>query len=76
VNLLTPQYDCTLLCVYDVNRFSGRTVADVLATHSHVILGGQVQENPYFVEPITFLQSLAHRRRAPAPMRACSMGDA
>jgi hypothetical protein len=70
VNLLIPRYDCSLLCVYDVNQFSGRAVADVLATHSHVILGGRMYENPYFVEPVSYLQTLALRRRPAAPMRA------
>lgn len=71
VNLLTPRYDCTLLCVYDVNRFSGRAIADVLATHSHVILGGKIVENPYFVEPIAYLQTLL-RRRSSVPLRAAA----
>ncbi|HEX7054332.1 MAG TPA: MEDS domain-containing protein [Burkholderiales bacterium] len=69
VNLLTPQYDCTLLCVYDMNRCSGRMVADILATHSHVILDGNVQENPYFVEPLAYLKRVALRRKYPAPIQ-------
>ena len=31
VNIFTQQHDCTLMCVYDVNKFSGRAVMDVLA---------------------------------------------
>jgi hypothetical protein len=62
VNQLAPKHDCTLLCAYDINQFSGRVIADVLATHSHVILGGQVHENPHFVDPVTFLQKMALRR--------------
>jgi hypothetical protein len=75
VNLLIPRYDCTLLCAYDVNRFSGRAVADVLATHSHVILGGRVVENPYFLEPVSFLRTLA-LRRSPTPLKTGSAADA
>ena len=33
VNELAPLHDCTLLCAYDITRFSGRVIADVLATH-------------------------------------------
>jgi hypothetical protein len=69
VNLLTPQYDCTLLCAYDINRCSGRVVADILATHSHVILDGKLQENPYFVEPLAYLKRVALRRKYPAPIQ-------
>jgi hypothetical protein len=62
LNTLTSKHDCTLLCCYDVNRFSGRVIADVLATHSHVIIGGHVHENPYYLDPVTFLRKLALRR--------------
>ena len=64
VNQLAPLHDCTLLCAYDLNQFSGRVIADVLATHSHVILGGQIHENPYYVDPVVYLHKLASRRVA------------
>lgn len=67
VNQLAPQYDCTLLCVYDINLFSGRVIGDVLATHSHVLLGGAIQENPHFVDPVIYLQKLALRRKPESP---------
>ncbi|WP_140908411.1 MEDS domain-containing protein [Cognatiluteimonas lumbrici] len=70
VNLLAPQYDCSLLCVYNVNACSGQVVADALATHSHVVLGEQVRANPFYVEPLDFLKSVALRRTHPAPIRA------
>jgi hypothetical protein len=65
VNLLTPKYECTLLCVYDINRFSGRAVADVLATHSHVILNGKIHKNQHFVDPVEMLKSLLRRPKRP-----------
>lgn len=65
VNALLPQYDCTLMCIYDVNRFSGRTIMDVLSTHSHVILGGEVHENHYFMDPLDYLKNLLHRGAGP-----------
>lgn len=61
-NTLLPKYDCTLMCVYDLNRFSGRTVVDILATHPQVIMNGRVHQNPYYVPPLAFLQQLLHRR--------------
>lgn len=72
VNLLACDHDCTLLCAYDVNRFSGRVIADVLATHSHVIINGQVHTNPYFVDPVRYLSKLALRRPAASPDRSVS----
>lgn len=65
VNLLTPKHNCTLLCAYDINKFSGRAIADILASHSHVILNGRVHKNPHFVEPLTMLQELLHRKKRP-----------
>ena len=69
VNLLTPRYDCTVVCMYDVNQCSGQVVADILATHSHAILDGKVHQNPYFVEPLAFLKKVALRRKHPAPVQ-------
>ncbi len=70
VNLLAPRHACTLLCVYDINQCSGQVVADALATHSHVILGGRIQENPHYVDPLEFLKTVALRRTHSAPVRA------
>ncbi len=67
LNLLTPKYDCNILCVYDINKFSGRAVADILATHSHVIMNKRIHKNPHFIEPIELLNTLLQR-----PKRALS----
>jgi hypothetical protein len=65
VNKLTREHDCTLMCVYDVNKFSGRAVMDVLATHPMVVMGDRIYENPYYVEPTDFLRTLVRRGSAP-----------
>lgn len=65
LNLLTPKHSCSLVCMYDVSRFSGRVLADVLATHSHVIMNGRVHKNPYYIEPLEFLLTLQRRRQSP-----------
>ena len=67
VNEITPDHDCALLCAYDVTKFSGRVLADVLCTHSHVLLDGRVHENPHYSDPRTYLQKLALRRPAVSP---------
>ena len=65
VNAFTQKHDCTLMCVYDVNQFSGRAVMDVLATHPVVVMGETIYENPYYVEPTEYLQMLLRRGGAP-----------
>lgn len=63
LNHLTPKHSCSLICMYDVNRFSGRALADVLATHPYVILNGKIHKNPHYIEPIEFLPTLWRRKK-------------
>jgi len=65
VNQLTQEHDCTLMCTYDVNLFSGRAVMDVLATHPMVLLGDRIYVNPYYRQPEEFLPSLIRRGASP-----------
>jgi hypothetical protein len=58
VNFLVPTYECTLLCVYDIAEISGRTMMEILQTHSYVIYGGRVRENPYYTPPIERLREV------------------
>jgi hypothetical protein len=62
VNTLLPKHDCTLMCVYDVNKFSGRVLMDALATHRHVLVNGKVVENQYYVDPLEYLTGRVNRR--------------
>ena len=45
-----------VICVYDLTKFSGATVVDVMRTHPLMIIGGVLQENPHFVPPDEFLR--------------------
>ena len=51
-----------VICTYDLTRFSGDVIMGVLRTHPMVILGGVLQENPFFIPPEQFLQELLERR--------------
>jgi hypothetical protein len=55
VNRFMPRYPQVYLCVYDIERFSGDQILDVLKTHPRVLLGGMVFDNPFYVEPDEFL---------------------
>ena len=50
-----------VICTYDLTRFSGDVIMGVLRTHPMVILGGVLQENPFFIPPERFLQELRER---------------
>ena len=64
VNYLAPKYDDVLCCIYNLARFNASVIMDVLRTHPMVIIGGIVQENPFFVPPDEFLYELRERARA------------
>ncbi len=62
VNNLLKVHDATFMCGYDANRIIGRTLLNILATHSHVLIGTKVHENPYYQSPEMFHQTLLARR--------------
>jgi hypothetical protein len=55
VNYLLNRLQQPAICVYDLNRFSGSTVIDVLRTHPYAIVEGVLRENPFYVSPEEFL---------------------
>jgi hypothetical protein len=66
VNHVVPKYDDIVICAYDLTRFGANVVMDALRTHPLVIIGGLLQENPFFVPPDQFLLELRERRSARA----------
>jgi hypothetical protein len=61
LNYLLPKYDHITVCVYDLAKFSAGVIMDVVRTHPLVIIGGNLQENPFFVPPDEFLRELRSR---------------
>jgi hypothetical protein len=57
LNRFLPRYPQVILCLYDLERFSGEVLVDILKTHPKVLVGGTVVENPYYVEPDEFLST-------------------
>jgi hypothetical protein len=54
-NRFLPRYPQMFICLYELGRFSGETLANVLKTHPKVLLGNMIIDNPYFIEPDEFL---------------------
>ena len=67
LNYLLPRYPDPVICVYDLAKFGGNIVVDIMRTHPMIIIGGLLQENPFFVPPDEFLRQL--RERGAAQMR-------
>src|SRR6266481_813559 len=62
VNYVVPKYDDIVICAYDLSKFGASVVMDALRTHPVVIVGGLLQENPFFVPPDQFLLEIRERR--------------
>ena len=62
VNYVVPKYDDIVICSYDLSKFGARTVVYALRTHPVVIIGGLMQENPFYVEPGQLLLELREQR--------------
>ena len=61
LNDVTSRFEDVVVCTYDLNRFSATVVMDIMRTHPQVIVGGILQENPFYVAPEQFLQELRAR---------------
>ncbi len=64
---LLPPYDNPLICAYDITKFRADVIVDVMRTHPMIIVGGLLQENPFYVPPDQFLRELRARPPSGAP---------
>jgi hypothetical protein len=62
VNNVWRRHEDAVICVYDLARFGGDTVIDIMRTHPMVIIGGILQSNPFYVPPEEFLGEVRQRR--------------
>ena len=68
VNYFLPKYDDLVVCVFDLTKFGASIVLDILRTHPMVIIGGILQENPFYVPPDEFLRELRERDGPTPPL--------
>jgi hypothetical protein len=61
VNHVWSHHDDAVICVYDLAKFGGDTVVDIMRTHPMIIIGGILQHNPFFLAPEEFLRELNER---------------
>ena len=70
LNYLLPKYDDPVICTYDLSKYSATVAMDIMRTHPVVLVGGVLQENPFFVPPDQFLLEIRERglvRRSAGP---------
>jgi hypothetical protein len=52
INKLLLTDHLTVLCQYDIRRFSGATIFELLNVHPIMIVNGQIMCNPFYVAPV------------------------
>lgn len=55
VSLLVRDCPITTVCLYDARAFDGATILNVLKVHPKMVVNGAVVQNPFFIEPETYL---------------------
>jgi len=64
LNPLLARYNDAVICNYDLSKFGASVAMDIMRTHQLVIIGGLLQENPFYVPPEQFLDEMRQRRSA------------
>jgi len=56
VNEVWQRHEDAVICTYNLAKIGGDTVIDIMRTHPMIIIGGILQQNPFFVSPEEFLR--------------------
>lgn len=62
LNRALPEQHDPVVCTYDLSQFDASVVIDILRTHPMVIIGGILQENPFFVPAEQMLAEIEARK--------------
>jgi hypothetical protein len=68
LNYILPHYPDAVICTYDLGQITAGLVIDVLRTHPMVIVGGVLQQNPFFVSPDAYLSEKRSARPQELPV--------
>jgi hypothetical protein len=58
VNDVWCRHNDAVICVYDLAKFGGDTVIDIMRTHPMIIIGGILQQYSFFIPPAQFVREL------------------
>jgi MEDS: MEthanogen/methylotroph, DcmR Sensory domain len=61
IRLAEPGPNHPVICAYDLRKFSGEFIVDVMRTHPMTLIDGTLHENPFFVPPEEFIRELRNR---------------
>ncbi|QMT60532.1 MEDS domain-containing protein [Legionella sp. PC997] len=57
INTILDTHPITAVCQYDVNKFDGGLIYDVLQVHPLMFVHGQIVKNPAYIKPDEFLHN-------------------
>lgn len=63
LNAALPEQHDPVVCTYDLSKFDASVVIDILRTHPMVIIGGILQENPFYVPFQDMLAEIEARKQ-------------
>ena len=61
LNQMLPKYDDVVICTYDREALDAERIVDALRSHPMIIIGGLLQENPFYIPPDEFLRKLREK---------------
>lgn len=61
LNVMLPRYDDPIVCAYDLSHATGSMVVDIMRTHPAALIGGALQQNPFYIPPEQMLEELRGR---------------
>lgn len=56
LNDVLPRYEDPVICTYDANQVTADIAFDLIRTHPITVVGGVLQENPFFMPADVFLE--------------------
>jgi len=56
LNYFIPGKPWISICMYNISKFSGKIIMNVLRTHPYTISGGMILTNPYYQDPDVWLK--------------------
>jgi len=71
VNDVWTRHEDAVICTYHLGKFGGDTVIDIMRTHPLIIIGGILQQNPFFVPLTNSTSRCPALSRTPAPVCEC-----
>jgi hypothetical protein len=58
LNYVLPQFGDVVICAYDLTKFSGDLIIDVMRGHPAVIVDGLLTDNPFYAPPDRIIEGL------------------